>query len=65
MVNNKNIRSITLCGKYNGNTRVPKLQLTGHWLDKLGFHIGRTIEIIPSKGKLIIKAGENKYKRAV
>ena len=57
----KNVRSITLCGKYNGNTRVPKLQLTGLWLEELGFDIGRTIEITPSKGKLIIKAKENRY----
>lgn len=58
---NKNVRSITLCGKYNGNTRVPELRLTGLWLENLGFDIGRTVEITPRKGKLIIKAGENKY----
>ena len=61
---NKNVRSITLCGKYNGNTRVPDLRLSGMWLDKLGFDIGRTIEITPSKGMLIITAGKNKYKDA-
>lgn len=58
----KKSRTITLCGKYNGETRVPDLRLTGLWLDKLGFDIGRTVEVITSKGKLIIKAGENKYK---
>ena len=62
MANNKNIRSLTLCAKYNGETRVPTLQLSGLWLDKLGFDIGRTVEITQSKGKLIIRAGENKYK---
>lgn len=61
---NKNVRSITLCRKYNGNTRVPDLRLSGIWLEKLGFDIGRTIEITPRKGGLIIKAGEIKYKNA-
>lgn len=60
---NKNARSITLCGRYDGRKRVPELRLSGIWLEKLGFDIGRTIEITPSEGKLIIEAGENKYKR--
>lgn len=60
---NKKARSITLCGRYDGRQRVPELRLSGIWLDKLGFDIGRTIEITPCKGKLIIKAGENQYKR--
>lgn len=61
---NKNARSITLCGRYDGRQRVPELRLSGIWLEKLGFDIGRTIEITPSEGKLVIEAGENKYKRA-
>lgn len=61
----KNVRSVKLCGRHDGRQRVPELRISGIWMDKLGFDIGRTIEITASEGKLIMVAKENEYKSNV
>lgn len=61
---NKSVKSVKLCGHHNGRNRVPELRISGNWLEKQGFDIGRTVEITISKGKMVIKAGENEYARA-
>ena len=37
-----------------GNTTVPEIRLEGRWLEKLGFEIGKEIEIKQEKDKLTI-----------
>ena len=46
------------------NTTVPEIRLEGNWLKKLGFEIGKEIEIKQQKNKLTITLIEKKEKIA-
>jgi len=45
-----------------GNTTVPAIRLEGRWLEKLGFEIGKEIEIKQEKDKLTITLHGRKMK---
>lgn len=60
----KKVKTVKLCGHYDGHQRVPELRISGIWLDKLGFDIGRTVEITSSEGEMVMKAKENIHKHA-
>lgn len=46
------------------NTTVPEIRLEGNWLKKLGFEIGKEIEIKQQKNKLTITLIEKEEKIA-
>lgn len=60
----KEVKIVKLCGHYDGHQRVTELRISGVWLDKLGFDIGRTVEITSSKVEIVMKAKENIHKHA-
>lgn len=57
-------RSRPCQGSVTGNKEVPWLNVSGVWLEELGFHIGDTIRIIARDKLLIIEPLEQKVKEA-
>jgi hypothetical protein len=56
----KNLRKLKLQKEFSQrNYRqyriVPRLKLSGIWLEKIGFNIGDTVQVIVKKTELIIK----------
>lgn len=50
-------RKVTV--SYTG-PRTPYLRLRGHWLDRAGFHVGTSVRIEVSEGRLVVEATEPK-----
>jgi len=40
------------------NTRVPRVNLQGKWLDELGFSIGKSIEVVCARNMIVITLKE-------
>jgi hypothetical protein len=49
-------RLATICGRFQGDERVPDLRLAGRWLRKVGFDLGQRFEVEVEAGKLTIRA---------
>ena len=54
------LKHIKLHGKYRRRTKranhVPWLNVSGLWLERAGFDVGQSVEIVIENRKLIIKA---------
>ncbi len=49
-------RSLTVCGRWTGRTRIPDLRMSGWWLRAAGFDLGQAYEVEVLAGTLVIRA---------
>jgi hypothetical protein len=49
-------RSLTVCGRWTGTTRIPDLRLSGWWLRAAGFDLGQACEVEVLAGTLVVRA---------
>ncbi len=50
------LRRMTVCGRYQHQTRVPDLRLSGKWLRNAGFELGQKVQVQVGEGQLVICA---------
>jgi hypothetical protein len=50
-------KKLKICYMWQGKKQVPKINISGEWLQKAGFEIGENVNIEVSRNKLIIQNG--------